>query len=123
MSEFESWLGAQLKALETDDEVYLPYIVSILEDEDDKSAAIDDLLSGISDKEAENKALRIQILERWDRLQGGVGEGEPEVDGKLDHAHTFIHICHGWRWYFQKVSKYTDTRYIHGLAYILSDSS
>ena len=94
MSEFESWLGAQLKALETDDEVYLPYIVSILEDEDDKSGAIDDLLSGISDKEAENKALRIQILERWDRLQGGVGEGEPEVDGKLDHAH-YIHLLAG----------------------------
>ena len=82
MSEFESWLSAQLKTLETDDEVYLPYIVSILEDEDDKAGAIDDLLSGISDKNAENKALRRQILERWGRLQCGGENGQTLVDGK-----------------------------------------
>ena len=86
MSEFESWLSAQLKALDTDDEVYLPYIVSILEDEDDKSGAIDDLLGGISDKDAENKALRLQILERWGRLQSGGENGEASADGKLRHV-------------------------------------
>ena len=94
MSEFESWLSAQLKVLETDDEVYLPYIVSILEDEDDKSGAIDDLLGGISDKDAENKALRLQILERWDRLQCGKEDGEPLVDGKLKcKSRTYSTVC------------------------------
>ena len=91
MSEFESWLSAQLKALDTDDEVYLPYIVSILEDEDDKSGAIDDLLGGISDKDAENKALRLQILERWGRLQSGGENGEASVDGKLKHVFFSTH--------------------------------
>ena len=92
MSDFESWLSAQLKALDTDDEIYLPYIVSILEDEDDKSGAIDDLLAGISDKDAENKALRLQILERWDRLQGGRENGEALVDGMLRHAFYRPHV-------------------------------
>ena len=90
MSVFESWLSAQLKALETDDEVYLPYIVSILEDEDDKSGAIDDLLAGISDKDAENRALRLQILERWDRLRCGGEDGEPMVDGKLTSEEIYL---------------------------------
>jgi hypothetical protein len=70
-ADFESWLGAQLKALDTDDEVYLPYIVSILEDEDDKAEAIDELLGGISEKQDRNESLRKQILERWTRLQNG----------------------------------------------------
>ena len=95
MSEFESWLSAQLKALETDDEVYLPYIVSILEDEDDKAGAIDDLLGGISDKDAENKALRLQILERWNRLRRGGENGEAMVEGKLNSERNQIRdvIC------------------------------
>ena len=36
--DFETWLCGQLKSLDLDDEVYLPYVVSILEEEEDKAA-------------------------------------------------------------------------------------
>ena len=69
--DFESWLSDKLRALNTDEEVFKPYIVSILEDseaggdDEDPAEAIDEVLAGMSDNESDNVNFRKLILERW----------------------------------------------------------
>lgn len=66
--DFESWLSEKLRAMNTDEEVFKPYIVSILEDNeagDDPAEAIDEVLAGMSDNESENVKFRKLILDRW----------------------------------------------------------
>lgn len=61
-AEFEAWLSEQLRALKADEEVLLPYIVSILEDEEESDyvEAIDNILSSIADD-----VFRDKIIDKW----------------------------------------------------------
>ena len=47
MSAFETWLSGKLQELETDEGVFLPYIVSILESEDETEEEKKEGLTGI----------------------------------------------------------------------------
>ena len=77
--DFESWLSDKLRAMNTDEEVFKPYIVSILEDNeagDDPAESIDEVLAGMSENEAENIKFRKLILERWQCAAPGKAKEE-----------------------------------------------
>ena len=64
---FRQWLSGKLKYYNADDEVFLPYIMSILEEAESDSTESDDVLDSLSD-----------VLE-------GLGlEEEKENEGKTD---------------------------------------
>jgi len=69
MSLFETWLTAKLQELNTDVSVFLPYILSILEGEDEsqeeKNEGITGLLSDILDDEAVIEKTLNEILTKW----------------------------------------------------------
>lgn len=83
--DFESWLSDRLRALNTDDEVYRPYIVSILEDEPDseeRKEALDGVLGGVSEDEAKMEGFRDDILSRWQRREAALKGAQGASDAK-----------------------------------------
>merc|ERR1712142_1137620 len=88
MSEFETWLTKKLQDLNTDETVFVLYIVSILEGEDEsqeeKNEGLTGLLSDILDNEAAIEKALNEILLKWkncEKLSESVVE--PDAD-KLD---------------------------------------
>eukprot|EP00090_Calanus_glacialis_P040400 TRINITY_DN7042_c0_g1_i1.p1 TRINITY_DN7042_c0_g1~~TRINITY_DN7042_c0_g1_i1.p1 ORF type:complete len:208 (-),score=92.08 TRINITY_DN7042_c0_g1_i1:66-689(-) len=84
MSEFETWLTKKLQDLKTDETVFLPYIISILEGEDEsqeeKNEGITGLLSDILDSEAAIEKTLNEILSRWkDCVENSDKVAEPDV--------------------------------------------
>ena len=69
MSEFETWLAGKLQELETDEGVFLPYIVSILESEDEteeeKREGLTGILADCLDNEEAIEAVLKEIIESW----------------------------------------------------------
>ena len=90
MSAFETWLSGKLQELETDEGVFLPYIVSILESEDEteeeKREGLTGILADCLDSEEEIEAVLNDIIDNWKNLSskgGSVAEVVEEVK-KLD---------------------------------------
>ena len=79
---FQQWLSGKLKYYNADEEVFLPYITSILEEADTGSTQSDDVLESLSD-----------ILEGL-----GLNEGENN-DGKLK-SNKYLTIFSTSRIYF-----------------------
>jgi len=69
MTPFEEWLTKKLQELNTDEGVFLPYIVGILEgvdeSEDEKSEGITALLADVLDDEAAIEKTLNEILAKW----------------------------------------------------------
>jgi len=80
------WLGKKLTELGTDDSVFGPYIISILEGEDEtaeeKEEGIEGILSDVLDDEAVIKATLAQILDQWSKAK--TAEANDEVVKKID---------------------------------------
>ena len=72
MSEFETWLAGKLQELETDEGVFLPYIVSILESEDEteeeKREGLTGILADCLDNEEAIEAVFAEIIESWKKF-------------------------------------------------------
>ena len=90
MSAFETWLSGKLQELETDESVFLPYIVSILESEDEteeeKREGLTGILADCLDSEEAIEAVLNDIIDNWKNLSskgGSVAEVVEEVK-KLD---------------------------------------
>ncbi len=70
-SEFEDWLSHELQILNVDEDVFKPYIVSILSEEDDdegKAEALDGIMGGMlesQDGDGKVKKIRNAILDKW----------------------------------------------------------
>jgi len=83
---FSLWLGKKLTELGTDDSVFGPYIISILEGEDEtaeeKEEGIEGILSDVLDDEAVIKATLAQILDQWSKAK--TAEANDEVVKKID---------------------------------------
>jgi len=97
MSAFETWLSAELRNLNADEEVFRfihlrcplwlistlrPYIVSILdeeEDEDSRAEALADLLQGFLDQHEDRERLAKAILDRRRKEEDADGEKVEEV--------------------------------------------
>jgi len=81
---FTSWLSGTLADLGTDDSVFGPYIVSILEGEDEsqeeKEEGLVGILSDVLDTEEKIQATLATILERWRRCR------EEEVEEEVRRA-------------------------------------
>nr|CAG4644414.1 EOG090X0H15 [Lepidurus arcticus] len=70
--DFESWLSAKLKELNTDDTVFGSYITGILEGEDsydDKNEALEGILSEIVPEEEQQSSLCSEIVLKWNDTQ------------------------------------------------------
>jgi len=83
---FSLWLGRKLTELGTDDSVFGPYIISILEGEDEtaeeKEEGIEGILSDVLDDEVAIKATLAQILDQWSKAK--TAEANDEVVKKID---------------------------------------
>lgn len=68
-SSFCEWLRGELLSLNADVDVFEPYIVSILSEEEDdeevKAEAIDGIIAGIRDDEAFIKKFRYCLCQSW----------------------------------------------------------
>ncbi len=76
---FEDWLGARLRQIEADEDVFRPYIVGILEgddDEDAKAAAVEDLLQGLA---GDDELVR-SILSKWNESKLSMKASAAEED-------------------------------------------
>ena len=82
MSAFETWLSGKLQELETDEGVFLPYIVSILEGEDEteeeKKEGLTGILADCLDNEEAIEAVLNDIMDNWKNLSSN-GESNKEV--------------------------------------------
>ena len=82
MSAFETWLSGKLQELETDEGVFLPYIVSILESEDEteeeKKEGLTGILADCLDNEEAIEAVLNDIMDNWKNLSSN-GESIKEV--------------------------------------------
>ena len=69
MTQFESWLSQKLQELKTDEGVFLPYILGILqgdeETEEEKAEGITGLLADVLDDEAAIEKTLQEILLAW----------------------------------------------------------
>ena len=88
MSQFEAWLTKKLQELKTDEGVFLPYILGILEgdeeSEEEKAEGITALLADVLDDEAAIEKTLHEILAAWrDGSQSSVETVAAEVS-KLD---------------------------------------
>lgn len=96
-TDFNGWLHAKLRALNTDEAVFGDYIRGILEDEDatdgdsgaaEQREALHDILSQIVEDEAEIDAVLNAILARWTehgaQHSPGGGRQAPPAVAKLD---------------------------------------
>jgi len=83
---FSLWLGKKLTELGTDESVFGPYIVSILEGEDEtaeeKEEGIEGILSDVLDDENVIKATLTQILEQWSKAK--TAKEDEKVVKKID---------------------------------------
>ena len=75
---FESWLSAEVRAINGDEEAFVPYIMGILDEDDDdddtKAEAIGGILEGISSDDSKaNANLSSRILAEWKRQKSGGG--------------------------------------------------
>lgn len=78
---FEDWLSEELKNLNTDEEVFRPYIKSILEDEDgNEEESLDEILSDIIQQEQTRNDFKSSILKKWKESAGGRGQSEKNGD-------------------------------------------
>ena len=81
MTQFESWLTKKLQELKTDEGVFLPYIVGILEgdeeSEEEKAEGITGLLADVLDDEAAIEKTLQEILVAWRR---GSDSGQASVE-------------------------------------------
>ena len=72
MTEFESWLSGKLKALNMDESVFQPYIISILEgeeeSEEEKREGITGLLADALDNEDDIETAYSDIVEHYAKL-------------------------------------------------------
>ena len=82
---FDDWLRSALRALQADEDVFHPYIVGILEgdedDDDDKAEAVDGLLAGLGDDATAHQKFRHDIFDRWKKR---TATGEEAVDGAAE---------------------------------------
>ena len=82
MSAFETWLSGKLQELETDEGVFLPYIVSILESEDEteeeKREGLTGILADCLDNEEAIEAVLNDIIDNWKNLSSK-GDSVTEV--------------------------------------------
>ena len=88
MTQFENWLTKKLQELKTDEGVFLPYIVGILEgdeeSEEEKAEGITGLLADVLDDEAAIEKTLHEILAAWrDGSESSVETVTAEVS-KLD---------------------------------------
>ena len=89
MTEFESWLSKKLQDLKTDEGVFLPYIISILEGgdetEEEKKDGITGLLADVLDNEDDIEKAYSDIIAQFEKLNKteSVSEVSETVD-KLD---------------------------------------
>ena len=88
MSQFEAWLTQKLQELKTDEGVFLPYILGILEgdeeSEEEKAEGITALLADVLDDEAAIEKTLHEILAAWrDGSESSVETVADEVS-KLD---------------------------------------
>lgn len=91
MGDFSNWLGEKLKELNTDETVFGSYIQGILDSDEtpeEKSEAIQGLLTDIVENESEIMTICNEILEQWLILkpkeeQGAKQMSSEEVDTKL----------------------------------------
>ena len=89
MTEFESWLSKKLQDLKTDEGVFLPYIISILEGgdetEEEKKDGITGLLADVLDNEDDIEKAYSDIIAQFEKLNKteSVNEVSETVD-KLD---------------------------------------
>ncbi len=77
---FESWLAQELGVLNADEEVFKPYILSILEEEEGDEAmaeALDGVVESMMEDagEAAVKKFRNAILDKWKEHKSGGGGG------------------------------------------------
>ena len=80
---FESWLAEEVRKLNADEEVFVPYITGILEEDDDqetKAEALDGILEGISEDTAANAKLRDLILDEW-KKSSSTSSASGQADG------------------------------------------
>ena len=72
MSQFEAWLNTKLQELKTDETVFGPYIISILEGdeetEEEKREGLTGILSDCLDNEDDIEKALNDILTRWKSL-------------------------------------------------------
>jgi len=108
-SPFETWLSRRLVDLGTDESVFLPYIVSILQGEDEspeeKEEGLVGLLSDVLEDEEKIKETLAQILEQWNKENASVIENElkkaSEDMAKLDLVEQMNQITQ------EKIATYT----------------
>ncbi len=84
--DFETWLTEKLQSLSVDDEVYSPYILSILnDDEEDKEESLTDILEGFDLQKPNSPcSLRKEILSHWsDVVQQNGAETSESNDAKV----------------------------------------
>ena len=89
MTEFESWLSKKLQDLKTDEGVFLPYIISILEGgdetEEDKKDGITGLLADVLDNEDDIEKAYSDIIAQFEKLNKTESMSEvSETVDKLD---------------------------------------
>ena len=81
MTQFEAWLTKKLQELKTDEGVFLPYIVGILEgdeeSEEEKAEGITGLLADVLDDEAAIEKTLQEILVAW---RQGSDSGQASVE-------------------------------------------
>ena len=82
MTQFEAWLTKKLQELKTDEGVFLPYILGILEgdeeSEEEKAEGITGLLADVLDDEAAIEKTLHEILAAW-RQGGEAGQSSVET--------------------------------------------
>ena len=85
MTQFEAWLTKKLQELKTDEGVFLPYIVGILEgdgeSEEEKAEGITGLLADVLDDEAAIEKTLQEILAAW---RQGSDSGQTSVETVAD---------------------------------------
>ena len=97
MTQFEEWLTKKLQELNTDEGVFLPYIVDILdgeeESEDEKREGIVGLLADVLEDEAAIEKTLNEILVKWRESHSGSSSVETVVEevSKLDITHQ-MHV-------------------------------
>ena len=134
MSLFETWLTAKLQELNTDVSVFLPYILSILEGEDEsqeeKNEGITGLLSDILDDEAVIEKTLNEILTKWTDCKNQSDESSEKNVVQLDITEKMHQITQEKLANFtiNKVEKTEEEKklkeaILHGYAEVASGSS
>eukprot|EP00092_Neocalanus_flemingeri_P021758 GFUD01023604.1.p1 GENE.GFUD01023604.1~~GFUD01023604.1.p1 ORF type:complete len:209 (-),score=74.31 GFUD01023604.1:90-716(-) len=108
MSEFDIWLTKKLQELNTDETVFLPYIISILEGEDEseeeKNEGLTGLLSDILNDEAAIEKTLNEILLKWKDSANSIDKDLTNDVAKLDITEKMHQITQ------EKLANFTITK-------------